>query len=296
MKSKLTVKAYAKLNLFLDITGRLPDGYHSLNTVMQSIDLCDTVTVEKEVLQPFGGSKITVKCNNKEIPLGEKNIAYKAASLFMQQVGKKHKLLIEIKKRIPTEAGLGGSSTDGAAVLAALNKMYDDILPEAMLLKLAEQLGADVPFCLSGGTKICGGIGSQIFECNSLPHCYFVIVKPNFSCNTAEAYKLYDAAKIPVNEQFMFMKQAFEEQDLAQICSTMYNVFTVLYNNDEIKKIIADLKENGALNAELTGSGSAVFGVFTTLEKAEKAKKFFIDNNYSQTSLAKPVKIGYNIE
>ena len=180
MNSK--VKAYAKINLWLDITGRRADGYHTLNTVMRRIDLYDDI----EVCADDTGN-ITIECDESAVPCDERNIAYKAVRAFSERIGKPAGAHIRITKRIPLEAGLGGSSTDGAAVLCALNELYGKPLGMPELCTLGASLGADVPFCITGGTEVCTGIG-EIMEPVGCADFAVVLIKPDFSCSTADAY------------------------------------------------------------------------------------------------------------
>lgn len=262
----LTIKAYAKINLFLDITGRLPNGYHTLNTVMQQINFYDNVTVMRTE------SGICVKCDNPAVPCNEKNIAYRAAARFFAETGIADGAEIEIEKNIPLEAGLGGSSTDGAAVLSALNELYGKPITDERLIEIGAVLGADVPFCLTGGTAVCNGIGEKIRKIPCKKDYTLLIVQPDFSCSTAQAYGQYDRAPIHPREGF----EEFTEQ-LGTGCkgwySGVYNVFEQLYSDPKINAITEQLKSLGALTSALSGSGSAVFGVFRSCEEAENAEK-----------------------
>ena len=260
----LTVKAYAKINLFLDITGRLPNGYHTLNTVMQQIDLYDNVCVSRT------DSEITVACNNPDIPCGEKNIAYRAAAAFFAETGIRGGAEINIEKNIPLEAGLGGSSTDGAAVLTALNKLCGEPLNVEQLCAVGASLGADVPFCLTGGTAICGGTGEKIRPIPCKKDYFIVVAKPDFFCNTAQAYKKFDMSPLPTREGFKRFVGMLENGCEAW-SGAVYNVFEQLYRDERIEAVTNELKEKGALCAALSGSGSAVFGVFADENEAKKA-------------------------
>ncbi len=265
MKSE--IKAFAKLNLFLDITGRLENGYHTLNTVMTQIFLHDNVTVEVSE-----GDGIFIECDNPAVPCNEKNIAYKAAAAFLSETGKKARVDIRINKNIPLEAGLGGSSTDGAAVLNALNKLYDYPLSLEKLCEIGAGLGADVPFCIMGGTMVCKGIGDKMTRVNCFSDCYFLIVKPDFSCSTPAAYRAYDENPLPENTDF----EGFVDTlplGAEKWAGKMYNVFEKLYDDERIAAITDTMRKNGALGAILTGSGSAVFGVFKDRKTAENALK-----------------------
>lgn len=260
----LTVKAYAKINLWLDITGRRSDGYHTLNTVMRRIDLYDDVTVGTN-----GSGDVSVSCNVPGIPTDEHNIAYKAAKLFFSEMRKNMGAHIDIVKRIPVEAGLGGSSADGAAVLTALNTLCGSPLNMNELCALGARLGADVPFCIKGGTAVCTGIGDimQPAECADFA---VLVVKPDFSCSTRDAYRKYDDAPCPVKDGFDTYCNGIG-YNRSFLASNMYNVFEALYDDERITDIKKMLVKSGAEGACMTGSGSAVFGVFADIEAARKA-------------------------
>ena len=278
VNEKITIAAHAKLNLYLDIVGTRADGYHLLETVLQSVDLCDIV----EVTAARGG--ISVSCSNPEIPTGEKNICHKAAKRFVERVGGNFGAEIHIEKRIPDGAGLGGGSADAAAVLYALNELNGLPMRSDELLKLAAEIGADVPFCLTGGLAVCRGIGELIEPLKPLPERFYLIVKPNFRCPTQDAYKLYDNAPVPAKNAL----KAFCNADL-RYSELLYNVFEEIYGNLEISSIKAKLRETGALGSCLTGSGSAVFGVYETALKAASAARAFPE---MFTAVAKPVRSG----
>lgn len=250
----MTLIAHAKLNLFLDITGKLSDGYHLLETVMQSIDLADIVTVD------LSGGGITVSCSDPTVPENEGNICYKAAELFFALLGKKGGADIYIDKRIPHGAGLGGGSADAAAVLRGLNELSGKPFDEDTLLKLGAKTGADVPFCMVGGTKLCRGIGDQMTDEEPFGVRYFLVVKPDFECSTRSAYESYDVTMVPRKERRP---------------GEYYNVFREIYKNNELNGIVQRLGELGADGAELTGSGSAVFGAFRYEDIARKAARAF---------------------
>ncbi|MCM1299293.1 MAG: 4-(cytidine 5'-diphospho)-2-C-methyl-D-erythritol kinase [Firmicutes bacterium] len=255
----VTVPAYAKINLFLDIVGVLPNGYHSINTIMQQIDLCDTVTVSFEEARE---RRIEVYCDDPEIPCDERNIAFKAAELFMKRAGVSGRAVIRIEKHIPIMAGLGGSSTDGGAVLKSLNAVQEKRLTRDRLEELGAELGADVPFCLRGGTALCEGIGERMTDIPTTEQCSIILVKPDFSCNTAEAYKLYDKAPVRSLRKPEKTVSALKIGDTRAVGKGLYNVFEELYGDPRIKRIKEELISLGALGASLSGSGSAVFGIF----------------------------------
>ncbi len=278
LNEKITVLAHAKLNLYLDIVGTRTDGYHLLETVLQSVDLSDVV----EVTAAREG--ILVSCSNPEIPTGEKNICYKAAKRFAERVGGNFGAAIHIEKRIPDGAGLGGGSADAAAVLYALNELNGLPMRLDELQQLAAEIGADVPFCLFGGLAVCRGIGEVIEPLSPLPERFYLIVKPNFRCPTQKAYQLYDNAPVPAKNTLKAFCNAGSRYP-----EMLYNVFEEIYGNVEISSIKAKLRETGALGALLTGSGSAVFGVYETAQGAASAASAFPE---MFTAVAKPVAAG----
>lgn len=260
----LTVRAHAKINLWLDITGKRDDGYHTLNTVMRKIDLYDDVNVE---IDDTGA--IIVACDDMSVPSDERNIAYRAAAAFSEAAGIRAGAHIRIKKRIPTEAGLGGSSADGAAVLVAMNALYEEQFDGKELLALGERLGADVPFCIAGGTAKCTGIGEKMVPLGCADFA-LVVVKPDFSCSTAAAYAAFDRDPIPEKDGFTDYCCDITGS-AAEVAGGLYNVFERLYDDPRIDDIKRELMSAGALGASLTGSGSAVFGIFRTLPDAQAA-------------------------
>lgn len=259
------LNACAKLNLYLDITGRRADGYHLLETVMQSVSLADEVTVVVSA-----GSGITLSCSREDIPTDSRNTAYRAAELFLEKADACGSVCIDIEKRIPSGAGMGGGSADAAAVLKALNEAFDQPLSEAELLGIAAQVGADVPFCLAGGTKLCRGIGEEMSD--TVPaEGVFLVVKPEFGCPTGEAYRKYDESPLPVNGGL----ERFTAALPGNYPPEMYNVFQRLYADQRIEDICARLNVLGARGAMLTGSGSAVFGVFDSETSAQRVSGEF---------------------
>lgn len=261
---EITLTAYAKLNLYLDITGRREDGYHLLETVMQSVSLADYVKI---ALKESGG--ISVGCSDPRIPANEGNICHKAARLFFEEIGG-GSADIYIEKRIPSGAGMGGGSTDAAAVLKGLNELCGGVLSGQRLHELAARVGADVPFCLYGGTKICRGIGDIISEAPPIGECAFLVVMPDFACSTAEAYRKYDSSPLPP-------KGALDEfiSSGGEYWRHLYNAFEELYGDPKISEITDRLRSAGALGAALTGSGAAVFGIFEDADRAAAAAKAF---------------------
>lgn len=260
---KLALTANAKLNLYLDITGTRGDGYHLIETVMQSVSLSDIVTIET------GRTDVSVSCSDPLIPDGEDNICHKAALVYLRAVGSDEGAEIRVEKRIPSGAGMGGGSADAAAVLLGLNRAYGGALTDTELSRIAAEVGADVPFCLCGGTKLCKGIGEIVESAAPISGIAFLAVKPPFSCSTKEAYARYDSAPVPARNAL----GGFEAGE--RFYEGLYNVFEELYADERISRIKRTLIEAGALGASLTGSGSAVFGVFESKSAAASAARHF---------------------
>lgn len=261
------VKAYAKINLMLDIISTRKDGYHDLFMIMQSINLYDTV-----IISETKSKKITITCNIDDIPLDEKNIAYKAADAFFKANKIKNKgINIDIVKRIPHQAGLAGGSADGAAVLVALNELLGTNLSDDELCDIGVKIGADVPFCIKGGTLLAQGIGDVLHKVKPLRKCFILIAKPDYGVNTGKAYALFDSnGKVHTPDKFG-MLCAMQNRDLNEICAKMENVFEQFIevpNKVDIKEV---MRNNDALGVCMSGSGPTVFGIFDEKEKAEKA-------------------------
>ena len=257
----VTLKAYAKINLSLDIIGRRDDGYHELESVMQSVSLCDDVTLTL-TSQPT----ITISCSDKNIPCDERNTAYKAAKLMLNLAAVKCGCEIVINKRIPSQAGLGGGSADAATVIKALNKALELNFDEHELAKIGSQVGADVPFCIYNGTCLCKGIGEDVEVLPNSKKYHVVIVKPNFGISTPEAYKNFDKKSIESARASDKLAEAIKNGE--DICNLIANDLEIAAENEEIEAIKAKLIENGALCAQMSGSGSAVFGLFIAKENA----------------------------
>ncbi len=264
---EVKVNAYAKINLMLDIICQRTDGYHDLFMIMQSIGLYDTVTVSETK-----SKKITITCNIDDIPLDEKNIAYKAADAFFKATKIKNKgINIDLVKRIPHQAGLAGGSADGAGVLVALNKLLGAELTDDELCKIGVKIGADVPFCIKGGTLLAQGIGDVLNKVKPLRKCFILIAKPDYGVNTGKAYAQFDTAGKIHTPDKMGMLHAMQSRDLKEICSKMENVFEQFIevpNKVDIKEV---MRGEGALGVCMSGSGPTVFGIFDDKEKAESA-------------------------
>lgn len=263
-------KAYAKINLTLDIVGRREDGYHEIETIMHSISLCDTV-----IVRPARRAGIWLRCNLPYVPCDERNIAYRAALLFFEALGRRGAAMIELRKRIPVGAGMAGGSADGAAVLRLLNRGYGKPFSLEKLKEIGLRLGADVPFCLEGGCRLAQGIGEVLSPAPPLPDCALAVVKPRFSISTKKLYEQMDQAPIQGRPDTPAMLEALARGDLPRIGGLLANVMeaAALPDRPQIGQICRQLLAEGALGARMTGSGSAVYGIFAQEHQARAALK-----------------------
>lgn len=255
----MTYKAYAKINLSLDVTGKRADGYHFLKMIMQSISLYDEILCE--FMAPRG---IELTTDKPYIPTDRKNIAWKAADEFIQRAGMDCGIRIHIKKHIPVAAGLAGGSTDGGAVLRILNKLAGYPLTNETLLSLGVGLGADLPFTMTGGTALCEGIGEIITPLPDFSDKTLVLVKPPFGVSTAAVFKGLDLERIKIHPDTEGLQKAIAEDDLLGVSRKLKNVLenVTLRQHGMIRKIKSELVEAGALSSAMTGSGPTVFGFF----------------------------------
>ena len=259
-------KAYAKLNISLDVTGRREDGYHEMLTIMQTVSLCDELELS------FGGSGIRARSNLHYIPGDDRNLAVRAARRYLEAVGEPERALeIVLHKQIPVGAGMGGGSADAAAVLRALERACEGRLGREALIALAGEVGSDVAFCLEGGTMLATGRGEILRPLPAIPPCFFAIVKPGFCISTPELFRRIDSAPLRVHPDTAGLIAALEQGNLPEMCRRMYNVFEDVDDRRmrTIRQIKGELLDCGALGALMTGTGSAVFGVFSARERAE---------------------------
>ncbi len=283
----MKVKAAAKINLMLDILKKLDNGYHSLFMIMQSVDLYDTVTVEKNSI-----NEIIIKCNKEGVPCNEKNIAHKCAKAFFDFCNIDDRgVTIEIEKNIPMAAGVAGGSADGAAVLYCLNKIYKTNLTDRELAKIGNKVGADIPFSLTGGTAVTLGTGNVIAPVTDLPECYIVLTKPEQDVSTPEAYAEFDSLTRVRHLDRVSMIDAVSNGDYEKICSLCGNVFEQAVEVPKRPHIKGVMRKCGADAVCMSGSGPTVFGLFSDKDKAvqcyEKLSKKYID-----VYLCKPVNNG----
>lgn len=263
--NKFVTRAYAKVNVGLDIVGKTDNGYHLLKSIMQQIDLYDEITVEKV---PAG---IVLDSDSNEIPLDETNLAYKAAKLMLEEYGIEGGVKIYIKKNIPMAAGMAGGSTDGAAVLIGINEIYGLGLTNAELREKGVRLGADIPFCIYGGAAICEGIGEKLTPLAAVPDMAFVIAKPPIGISTKYVYTHLQLDSVAHPDMDTIIK-AYESGDVKTVASKLGNVLESV--SEKENEIITSLKNamlsEGAMGSLMSGSGPTVFGICKDLEAAEK--------------------------
>lgn len=266
----IALKSPAKVNLFLEVLSKREDGFHELETVMQEIDFCDEIDIEKTAK-----SGIEVEVPKRDCLSGKDNLAYKAAFLFSQEVREAQGLKITITKNIPVGGGLGGGSSNGAYVLRGLNKMHNNVLSEEELLKLASKLGSDVAFFIKGGTKLCRGRGEIIEEELSFPQLVYVLVNPGIEISTREIYGKLNLNLTREIRKFHTIKNLFKGGDLLKISGLLYNrLEQVIFDGyPYLKEITGKLKQYGALNSLVSGSGATIFGIVESREKASYIKK-----------------------
>ena len=276
---KLTELAPAKLNLTLEVGEKRSDGYHEVQSVMSCAALYDEVTLESGT-----SGEISMTCDCPGLPLDDTNLCLRAAKLFFKKTGIPcDGLHIELSKRIPMQSGLGGGSADAAAVLRGLRKLYRPEMMIKDLERMAAELGSDVPFCVRSVTAMVRGRGEQLLKLPKLPLCWFVICKPEFSFSTAEMYAKLDEKEPVSSIDTLGLIKALEYQDMQEISDRLGNCFEgVLEESSEIFAIKKRLLALGARNACMSGSGSAVYGLFTQEDEA-KAAAAELQKAYPQT-------------
>ncbi len=279
-------KAYAKLNISLDVTGRRSDGFHDMVMVMQTVSLCDELRI---TLNDSG--TVRARSNLSFIPSDERNLAVKAAHAYFRAIGEEGRgAEIVMEKVIPVGAGMAGGSSDAAAVLRGLDTLYGNRLGREGLTELAAAVGSDVAFCVAGGTALATGRGEKLMDLPELPQCSFVICKPDFSISTPELFRKLDQSNLRRHPDTVGILNALAQGQLTEICRRMYNVFEDVDDRrlrtvSEIKSIMLD---GGALGAIMTGTGSAVFGIFQQEDKAESAASL-LGKDYNFVCTARPV-------
>lgn len=259
-------KAYAKVNIALDVVGKREDGYHLLKMIMQRIELYDEIEVKKIA------SGIKIECNKPFIPTDERNLAYKAAKLFADNYNIKSGIHIKIDKNIPVAAGLAGGSADCAEVLKLMNKLFNINATEEELMELGVKLGADVPYCIKGGTALCEGIGEKITELSPFKNHIVLLIKPNFGVSTKDVYKSFDINKARIHPNTKLLIQKMKENNINDVSNNMKNLLenVTIRKHRSIFGIKQLLISKGALGAMMSGSGPTVFAFFDDMQVARK--------------------------
>lgn len=291
MKS-ITRNAYAKINLGLDVTGVLPNGYHEVKMIMQNVGICDTLTFTKRE-----DDRIVIETNEGILPTNEDNLIYKAVMLLRKLTGDSQGVTINLTKRIPIAAGMAGGSTDAAATLLGVNELLGLGLSKETIQKESVSIGADVPYCVLGQTALSEGIGEKLTPVAAPPKAYLVVAKPDIYVSTPVVYKKLDAKESYEHPDIDGMIEALEQKDLQGIVDRLGNVLEIVTVEDhpvvgEIKKLLVD---NGALGALMSGSGPSVFAIFAEEETAKKACDKLAEANLAKQLFVTTFQNGENI-
>lgn len=264
----MRLQAFAKINLGLDVLGKREDGYHEVRMIMQTIRMYDQLDMRKSV-EP--GIHLTT--NKKYIPVDENNLVWRAAKLMMDTCGIIEGVSIHLHKVIPVAAGMAGGSSDAAATLVGMNRLFHCGLSKEKLMELGVQIGADVPYCVLRGTALAEGIGEKLTVLPPMPDCWILIGKPGISVSTKYVYTTLDLNTDTVHPDIDRMKKALEDGNLYGITERMGNVLqdVTIPAYPEVERIKEQMKTLGAVNAMMSGSGPTVFGIFDSEEKAQKA-------------------------
>lgn len=261
-------KAFAKINLGLDVIRKRADGYHEVRMIMQTVQLCDQIriyTTDKKIIRG--------KSSLPWLPVNENNLVYKAAKLMTEEFGIEKGVFIKLEKKIPTAAGLAGGSSDAAAVMRAMNRMMGLGVPKEELMRHAVKIGADVPYCIMGGTALAEGIGEELTPLARMPRCWILLAKPNISVSTKFVYTNLKADQLSVHPDIDGQIKALEQGDLRTLARKMENVLETVTVTayPVIEEIKQKMMQLGALKAMMSGSGPTVFGVFEDEERARTA-------------------------
>ena len=261
-------KAYAKINIALDAVGKREDGYHLLRMIMQTVDIYDEIELKKN-----NTNKIHVTTDKYYLPTDEKNLAFKAAKLFKDTYGIKDGVDINIKKNIPVSAGMAGGSSDAATVLFLMNKVFNKNISKTSLEKLAVKIGADVPYCIDGGTALCEGIGEKITKLKPFKDKILIVVKPNFGVSTKDVYRDLDITKIHKHADIEGIIRCMGRDELYGVSTRMRNVLenVTIKKHRVIREIKDEMRNSGAVGTMMSGSGPTVFGFFEDMLVAQKA-------------------------
>ena len=278
--NSITLKSRAKINLSIDVLGKRQDGYHLVEMIMQTIDLYDLIEINEK-----DNDQITIKSTSDEIPLDCNNLVYKAANLIKKTFNINKGVEIHIKKNIPVAAGMAGGSSNAAAVLVGLNKLWNLNLSNQQLEKIGLKLGADVPFCINGGAVLASGIGEELTPIKGLTKDVCILVcKPDLFVSTKEVYECIDSKDIDKRPNNKFLIECLKNEDTRQLAENMFNVLegVTMDKHPVIQQIKDIMTNNRALGAMMSGSGPTVFGLYENREDAVKCKAI-LEKQFNQT-------------
>lgn len=282
----MRLRALAKINLGLDITGKRADGYHDVRMVMQTIQMYDTLELQKKE-EPG----ITFQTNLGFLPCDERNLAYKAAKMLMDEFHVQEGLSIRLDKFIPVAAGMAGGSSDAAAAFVGVNRLFHLNLSEQELMERAIRVGADVPYCIMRGTALAEGIGEKLTRLPAVPQCWILVGKPGITVSTKTAYENLRLDRIERHPDIDGMVEDIRRGDLYAMVDKMENVFEpgIIRSYPVIQEIKERMEQNGALKAMMSGSGPTVFGVFDDREKMDVAAAVLRESGLARTVFATEV-------
>lgn len=265
---KIKLKALGKINLGLDVLGRRPNGYHDVRMVMQTVYLYDQILLEKTDKEG-----ISLETSLFYLPVNENNLAYRAAKMLIDEFAIKEGVHISLEKHIPVAAGMAGGSSNAAAVLYGMNRLFQLGLTDQELMDRGVQLGADVPYCIMRGTVLAEGIGEKLTPLPAMPKCHVLLAKPPISVSTQKVYEKLDAQKVTKHPDIDGILLGLQTGDLKKITSSMGNVLenVTITEYPQIESIKDVMKEEGALNAMMSGSGPTVFGIYDDKMLARRA-------------------------
>ena len=278
--NSITLKSRAKINLSIDVLGKRQDGYHLVEMIMQTIDLYDLIEINEK-----DNDQITIKSTSDEIPLDCNNLVYNAANLIKKTFNINKGVEIHIKKNIPVAAGMAGGSSNAAAVLVGLNKLWNLNLSNQQLEKIGLKLGADVPFCINGGAVLASGIGEELTPIKGLTKDVCILVcKPDLFVSTKEVYECIDSKDIDKRPNNKFLIECLKNEDTRQLAENMFNVLegVTMDKHPVIQQIKDIMTNNRALGAMMSGSGPTVFGLYENREDAVKCKAI-LEKQFKQT-------------
>ena len=301
---QLKIKAYAKINLSLDVVRRRPDGYHDVKMIMQTVDLYDVITMEKtesgihttvEMGKSFAADSSEGNAGNvsEELPADENNLIYKAAKLVMDRKNITEGVKIHLQKNIPIAAGMAGGSTDAAAVFRGMNRLFSLGMSTEELKEMAVKIGADVPYCIEGGTQLSEGIGEILTPIQGIPEFKLLIAKPEISVSTKYVYENLHLEELSSHPDVDGMAEAIKDGNLDGIVSRLENVLesVTVKKYPVIGEICEFMKQHGAENALMSGSGPTVFGIYKEKQSAEEAAELLKKENLAKQIFVTTIKV-----